>query len=66
MVDGETALLVERDAAAFAAAVGRVLRDRALAGRLGRAGAAYVRRHFTWEATTAQVAQHLAEGVVRK
>jgi glycosyltransferase involved in cell wall biosynthesis len=64
MVDGETALLVERDAAAFAEAVGRVLRDRALACRLGRAGAAYVRRHFTWEATTAQVEQQLAEGVV--
>lgn len=64
MVDGETALLVARDAAAFAAAVDRVLTDRALACRLGQAGAAYVRRHFTWEATTAQIEQQLAEGLV--
>jgi glycosyltransferase involved in cell wall biosynthesis len=48
--DGETGLLVEADdAQALAGAIRRLLRDRALARRLGRAGRAHVRRHFTWE-----------------
>jgi len=48
--DGATGLLVEPDAPeALAEAIGRLLRDRSLAGRLGRAGRLHVRRHFTWD-----------------
>jgi glycosyltransferase involved in cell wall biosynthesis len=48
VVDGETGLLVTpEDVAALAAAIARLARDRALADRLGTAGAARVRAHFT-------------------
>jgi glycosyltransferase involved in cell wall biosynthesis len=51
VADGETGLLFpERDAAALADAVARLLADRELAGRLGRAARARVERELTWEA----------------
>lgn len=47
--DGETGLLVpQRDAAALAAAVERLLDDPDLAHRLGQSGAAYARQRFDW------------------
>lgn len=47
----ETGLLVPpADAAALAAALGRIAADRALAGRLGDAGRQFVRSAFTWDA----------------
>jgi glycosyltransferase involved in cell wall biosynthesis len=51
--DGETGLLVPRDADAMAAALERVLRDPVLAGRLGAAGRTVVERDWTWERTAA-------------
>lgn len=47
--DGVTGLLVEPDdPQALAAAIRRLGKDAALARRLGQAGRAHVRRHFTW------------------
>jgi len=47
--DGETGLLVpQRDAAALAAAVERLLDDPDLAERLGQSGAAYAQQRFDW------------------
>lgn len=45
--DGETGLLCEPTAGAFAAAAARLLGDAALAGRMGRAGRAHVAAHFS-------------------
>ncbi|MCC6264001.1 MAG: glycosyltransferase family 4 protein [Bryobacterales bacterium] len=44
--DGKTGLLVDNEASAVAAAVNLLLRDGALAGRLGQAGRASVEAHF--------------------
>jgi glycosyltransferase involved in cell wall biosynthesis len=50
VVDGETGLLVPpRDDRALAAAVVRLLRDEALRARMGAAGLARVRNHFSAE-----------------
>jgi glycosyltransferase involved in cell wall biosynthesis len=46
--DGETGLLVRRDAGALGTAIARVLDDGALAARLGREGRAEVERGWTW------------------
>ncbi|MCB0058533.1 MAG: glycosyltransferase family 4 protein [Caldilineaceae bacterium] len=61
VVDGETGLLTSRDADAFAAALGHVLADPALAARLGAGGAACARDHFTWTATVDCLEAHLCE-----
>lgn len=61
VVDGETGLLTSRDADAFAAALGRVLADPALAARLGAGAAARARDHFTWTATVDCLEAHLCE-----
>lgn len=51
VADGETGLLfAERDAAALAAALIRLLGDRELAERMGRAARARVERELTWQA----------------
>ena len=48
--DGETGLLVaQKDPAALAAALARVLDDRELASQLARQGADYVQQRFDWE-----------------
>ncbi len=50
IVDGETGLIVaDGDVDGFAAALDRLLTDRALAGRLGAAAREYARREFGWE-----------------
>ena len=55
VTDAETALVVpEKDAAALAAAVQRLLGDRALGDRLGIAARALVRSRFGWSQTAAQ------------
>jgi sugar transferase (PEP-CTERM/EpsH1 system associated) len=51
--DGDELLLAD-DPPSFAAAVVRLLQDRALARRLGEAAAARVRRDFGWAAVTQQ------------
>lgn len=51
--DGETGLLVDRSPEAMAAALERVLSDRELAARLGRAGHETVTREWTWDRTVA-------------
>lgn len=61
--DGETGLLTSRDAAAFAAALARVLADKSLAARLGAAGVERVKQLFTWERTVDHLEQHLLEVV---
>jgi glycosyltransferase involved in cell wall biosynthesis len=58
VLHGENGLLVEFGAVAeLAAAIERLLSDRPLAERLGRAGRARVARELTWEAKYAQVRQ---------
>jgi glycosyltransferase involved in cell wall biosynthesis len=47
--DGETGLLVERDAGALAGAIARLLADEPLRHRLGAAALADVRARWTWE-----------------
>jgi glycosyltransferase involved in cell wall biosynthesis len=48
--NGETGLLVpQRNAAALADAIGRLLDDPVLAQQLGEAGAAFVQQNFDWE-----------------
>ena len=50
IVDGETGLVVsDNDVGGFAAALDRLLTDRALAQRLGAAAREYARREFGWE-----------------
>jgi len=44
--------LVDRDAAQFGQAVGRLLCDAALAARLGQNGREHVAQHWTWEQST--------------
>jgi glycosyltransferase involved in cell wall biosynthesis len=54
IVDGETGLLVAPgDPTALAAALQRLAEDRGLAARLGAAGRAHVRTHFSWESIVA-------------
>jgi glycosyltransferase involved in cell wall biosynthesis len=53
VVDGETGVLVPpRDVPALRAALERLLADRELRERLGAAGRARVRDHFSWDAVT--------------
>jgi glycosyltransferase involved in cell wall biosynthesis len=51
IIDGETGLLTSRNPEAFAAALGSLLCDPALAKRLGDGGVARVRTCFTWTDT---------------
>ncbi len=55
VVDGETGLLTERDAQAFAYALGNVLADPGLALKLGEGGARRVHERFTWTSTVARL-----------
>lgn len=56
--DEATGLLVEqRDPAALAAAIRRLLADPTLSRRLGQAGYDYARDHFSWEAVVQQTLQ---------
>ena len=55
VIAGETGLLVaQRNAAALADAIRRLLTDPALAVRLGEAGYAHARDHFSWDAVMAE------------
>ena len=49
--DGETGLLVAREAGLLGATIATVLDDGELAARLGRAGRAEVEREWTWTRT---------------
>jgi glycosyltransferase involved in cell wall biosynthesis len=55
VVDGETGLLVAPEPQAIAGAIARFVEDTELRARLGRAGQARARRHFTQERTTSRV-----------
>jgi glycosyltransferase involved in cell wall biosynthesis len=55
VVDGETGLLVAPEPQAIAGAIARFVEDGELRARLGRAGQARARRHFTQERTTSRV-----------
>ena len=57
----ESGLLTPRDEDAFAAALGRVLAEPTLAGRLTAGGIARTRSHFTWEHTVDQLEAHFEE-----
>jgi glycosyltransferase involved in cell wall biosynthesis len=62
--DGETGLLVPpRDPARLAGAIGRLLDDRALAARLGRAGRGLVAREASVKKTAARVDELLLSAV---
>lgn len=61
VVGGETGLLTGRDPEAFAAALGRVLADPALARRLGVGGVARARARFAWEDTVDRLEAHFHE-----
>lgn len=62
--DRVTGLLVEqRDPAALAAAIGRLLADPALAARLGEAGYHFARDRFAWPAVLAQTLALYGEDV---
>ncbi|HLY27937.1 MAG TPA: glycosyltransferase family 4 protein [Aggregatilineales bacterium] len=52
VVPDVTGLLVDRDAAQFGQAVGRLLCDEGLAARLGQNGREHVAQHWTWEQST--------------
>jgi len=63
---GETGLLVDgTDAIAVAAALARLLDDRAAAAAMGEAGRRRALASFTWRANAAAFARHLALPVVR-
>jgi glycosyltransferase involved in cell wall biosynthesis len=53
IADGETGLLVQRDPAAMAAALGRLLDERELADALAGRGREAVERKWTWKRTAA-------------
>jgi glycosyltransferase involved in cell wall biosynthesis len=58
---GETGLLVApADAAALAKAIGLVLADPVLAGRLGKAGRARALTHFSWARAADQLLEAYA------
>ncbi|MEM9080119.1 MAG: glycosyltransferase family 4 protein [Verrucomicrobiota bacterium] len=58
IIDGETGLLVpEKDEAALASAIIRVLEDPALAQRLGEGGFNHVQKFFDWNRITKQVSE---------
>ena len=63
VVDGETGLLVARDEAAFAAALGQVLSDHELSSKLGRGGANRARQVFTWEHTLDRLESSLSDSI---
>lgn len=60
-IDGETALVVPRRAAAIAGAIGRLRGDEALRTRLAAAGLAKA-REFAWERTALQLAEAIGVG----
>jgi glycosyltransferase involved in cell wall biosynthesis len=55
VVDGETGLLVEPDAADLAAAMSTMWRDRRRADEMGRAGRAHVASEWTWDASACRL-----------
>ena len=60
--DGTEGLLVPPgDAAAIAEAIGRLRRDPALAGRLGRAARARVARQYTWDTVAGKILQMIGK-----
>ncbi|MFD8390306.1 glycosyltransferase, partial [Streptomyces sp. NPDC059680] len=64
--DGETCLAVPPgDAGALAAGIGRLLGDRELRVRLGRAGRERVLRHFTWARAAEGTVAHYREAIAR-
>lgn len=60
VLPGVTGLIVPRNAAAFAAAIGRVLADDAYAAALGRAGRRLATTDWTWDAAARRVEEALA------
>lgn len=61
VADGESGLLTPRDEDAFASALGRILAEPALAGRLAAGGVARARSRFTWEHTVDCLEAHFEE-----
>lgn len=59
VVDGETGLLVERNANAFADAVQRLLEDARLRDAYGANGRAHVEATWTWEQAVERLESHL-------
>lgn len=64
VVEGETGLLVDPESPEeTAAAIGRLLRDRDLAGRMGEAGRRRVVAGFTWDRGVAELRNIIEEAV---
>jgi phosphatidylinositol alpha-1,6-mannosyltransferase len=60
VVAGRTGVLVPRDPARFAEAVGGLLADPSRAADLGRNGRAHVLANWSWDRSAADLARHLA------
>lgn len=65
VVDGETAILVEREEERFAGAVADLLADPERRANLGRQATAHVRRAWTWARTVKRLHDVMAETAVR-
>lgn len=59
IVHEQTGLLVDREPAAFAAAITRLLANPALATQYGRSGCAHVARSWTWDQVMGDLEAHL-------
>jgi glycosyltransferase involved in cell wall biosynthesis len=59
VLDGETGVLAERDPEQFAQAVRALLADPRRRAQLGQQGRVRVEQHWSWDASTVQVEEHL-------
>lgn len=60
VVNGRTGFLAERDATDYGRAIGTLLRDRALAERMGLAGRQHVLDNWTWDRSAVILEKHLS------
>jgi glycosyltransferase involved in cell wall biosynthesis len=61
IIDGETGVLVDREPAALAAAIGDLLDRVAEADRLGKNGRSDVEHHWTWDQSIANIEHYLQQ-----
>jgi glycosyltransferase involved in cell wall biosynthesis len=63
VIDGETGVLVDRDEAAFAQGLERLLSDAAERERLSGAGPLYVAQRWNWEASARNLLWHFEQAI---